>query len=552
MARNLDVFLEARGILYDSYSSWSSLNEGGALKTIDGYANLITAATSIASLKGWGGLHLGVVAFEANLVKLTMGLAELNSELSKPNPDEWVVAEILLGVASSSAGIISSIPGVPPNVKLTANLIALGADGTKEGIKHLPGLFNELDSKIKEAGSEDWPTDPMGSGAEAIINARDQLQTNQWATGELENEITRFLNRAEAAKVDTPTDAPTRNSSAYITDTYANDNVLRLKAGGTVWDAFVYQKGSANGFSNWEEFKAAVAATNPDISDLNKVPAGAALQMPEKMPDGATLYHFKGGTTINSNPITGEYHMVVQNPDGGQTVYSRVADEFGYTVKQVSTDAAGRETMNYTGYQETRDQEVKPIGAAWQSETETGRSDWNAGDGSAITTTYYPNGVELIQAFSATGQQTGKITESPDGNGGSYRVIETMVNGRKVVVTQHALDADEGNYQSTGITIDGQPVANKEAVLGAWDEAFGSGLEMITNGQGIGDGANQSAQLEALTNAGDGTVKNGYTPKPAPTDRPWYETPEAQRFGSTLTQAQSLIAANDEQMRKAG
>jgi Ca2+-binding RTX toxin-like protein len=168
---------------------------------------------------------------------------------------------------------------------------------------------------------------------------------------------------------------------------------------------------------------------------------------------------------------------------------------------------------------------------------------WSDVDRSYVSTTYYPNGVELIQAFSAAGQQTGKITESPDGNGGSYRVIETMVNGRKVVVTQHALDADEGNYQSTGITIDGQPVANKGAVLGAWDEAFGSGLEMITNGQGIGDGVNQSAQLEALTNAGDGTVKNGYTPKPAPTDRPWYETPEAQRFGSTLTQMQSLIAA---------
>jgi len=53
-------------------------------------------------------------------------------------------------------------------------------------------------------------------------------------------------------------------------------------------------------------------------------------------------YNFAGGVAINSNAITGEYHMVVPNSNvaGGQTVYSRIADEHGYHVNASITDCA--------------------------------------------------------------------------------------------------------------------------------------------------------------------------------------------------------------------
>ena len=53
--------------------------------------------------------------------------------------------------------------------------------------------------------------------------------------------------------------------------------------------------------------------------------------------------------------------MLVPNTDGqgGQTIYSRTASEFGYTVRQVSTNAAGEITFSSLGWQETLVGEVR-------------------------------------------------------------------------------------------------------------------------------------------------------------------------------------------------
>jgi hypothetical protein len=170
--------------------------------------------------------------------------------------------------------------------------------------------------------------------------------------------------------VDTPTDAPTRISSNYITDTSANDHLVEIKSGGKVWDAFVSQQNAANGFANWNDFKAAVAASNPSIADLNNISAGTKLYMPEKMSNGSITYNFAGGTAINSNAITGEYQMVVQNADGGQTVYSRATDgDAGYVVHQVTTNQAGQEVFAFEGYQTSLDADVKPVNTVTHQDT---------------------------------------------------------------------------------------------------------------------------------------------------------------------------------------
>ena len=195
--------------------------------------------------------------------------------------------------------------------------------------------------------------------------------------------------------VTTPADSATRNSASYITDTSANDHLVVIKSGGTVWDAYALQKNSANGISDWGSFKAAVAASNPAIADLNNISAGAMLYLPEKMGNGSITYNFAGGTAINSNATTGEYHMVVPNTNGsgGQTVYSRVVDgDAGYVVKQTTTNAAGQTTYESTGHQATLDADIKQIAAIQKTDTN--------GDGSpdkTITTTQVSTGVLNIQ-----------------------------------------------------------------------------------------------------------------------------------------------------------
>ena len=58
--------------------------------------------------------------------------------------------------------------------------------------------------------------------------------------------------------------------------------------------------------------------------------------------------------------------MIVPNADGGQTVYSRTNDENalggeGYTIKQVSTNAAAQETYRYEAHQNTDGEVTRPL-----------------------------------------------------------------------------------------------------------------------------------------------------------------------------------------------
>lgn len=170
-----------------------------------------------------------------------------------------------------------------------------------------------------------------------------------------------------ASPISIPTDSATRVSTSYMTDASANDHLVVIKSGGTVWDAYVSQKGSATGFKEWTEFKSAVAASNPDVADLNKVSAGTTLYLPEKMSDGSVTYNFAGGTSINTKG--NEYHMVVPNAEGGQTVYERVADDFGYTTHQVSTNKQGQVILEHTGHQSTLDATIQPTKLQEQTDT---------------------------------------------------------------------------------------------------------------------------------------------------------------------------------------
>ena len=258
-------------------------------------------------------------------------------------------------------------------------------------------------------------------------------------------------------------DTSSRNSPSYITDTYANDHLAIINAGGTLSDLWVLQKSGANGFADAQEFYAALLVSNPNITDVNKVREGTPIYLPEKLADGSITYHYANSASINNNTATGEYHMVVPNTDGGgQTVYSRVyaGDMDGpngtliasYVIKQVSTNAAGAETFNYNGVQQGLGGDILPQSLIRRSDTD--------GNGSLdqMEQTLYDKNKDVA----------GTITDTPDGNGGFNRHISTVVDGKTLDVAQHidaskaAVDKDgdgdfidAGDATTTGVSIDG-------------------------------------------------------------------------------------------------
>jgi hypothetical protein len=233
---------------------------------------------------------------------------------------------------------------------------------------------------------------------------------------------------------------PARDSANYFTSDSAHSVVVN--AGGTVSDIWYVQKDAADGFANAQDFYAAVLTSNPSITDVNSIQAGQTLYLPQKLADGSITYHYANGASINSNAVNGEYHMVLPNAEGGQTIYSRTADEFGYVVRQTSTDADGNTLLDYTGYQATQDGETRLINSVERTDTDgdgevdtettiTSLSDEN-GDGQIVDTQNYQDG-EVVGHEAQTYDEFGNLTErtvyNESGSGDWASLTATYTNG---------------------------------------------------------------------------------------------------------------------------
>jgi hypothetical protein len=127
-------------------------------------------------------------------------------------------------------------------------------------------------------------------------------------------------------------------------------------------------------------------------------------------------------------------------------------------------------------------------------------------DNSRLETTTLANGTTTTRAFDTDRQPAGSIVDTPDGDGGFDRVITTRVNGKDVVIKQHAseeelynnsnnngggdtaapvisdtthpsyiaqFDANAGNYTSYEVRIGGQLAVNNDLICRAIDEQYG-------------------------------------------------------------------------------
>ncbi len=187
-----------------------------------------------------------------------------------------------------------------------------------------------------------------------------------------------FVNRAlgwvkVAFASQTATDAappantpPPEGDGSAARDSFAlaragNNHTATLHDGGSLWDLWIVQRGSQNGFAIWEDFRKAVLANNPNIIDPQSIPAGQVIWVPQRLADGTILSHFANGSTthsyangviVHSNMATGEYHATTPTEQGGFRIYQREADaDAGYLVSEFTLDAQGKLIERFTGYQ---------------------------------------------------------------------------------------------------------------------------------------------------------------------------------------------------------
>ena len=196
-----------------------------------------------------------------------------------------------------------------------------------------------------------------------------------------------------------------RNSSAYILNGPDVHSAI-IAQGGTLSDLWVWQRLQANGFADAQAFYAAVLASNPQLTDVNRIPVGTTIYLPERMRDGSITLHYAGGVSINHHPVTGEYHMVVPDGAGGTTVYSRVANDVAYTVREVHTDAAGAVTLDVTGTQPSLEAPITATRIMWTHDHDVGQiqvfengssiETVEDGDSGAVTETVYDSEQQVL------------------------------------------------------------------------------------------------------------------------------------------------------------
>lgn len=150
----------------------------------------------------------------------------------------------------------------------------------------------------------------------------------------------------------------------------------------------------------------------------------ALIHLPEKLKDGSITYNYANGVSINSNRVNGEYHMLVPDGSGGTIVYSRKADESGYTVREIHTDKTGAVTLDFTGTQASLDAEIKPLAYQWSTGEEVGKVQVFA-NGSSITSVQDMSTQDITETVRDSQQN---VVESKTYDNTAARVEEAQYN----------------------------------------------------------------------------------------------------------------------------
>ena len=262
-------------------------------------------------------------------------------------------------------------------------------------------------------------------------------------------------------------------------------------------------------------------------------------------------------TNPYSNQRTRTADTTLYTSTGGfasQAYSSTVTDSTGQQLNQLSVSYNAQGGITQTRLTERQaDNSLLTTTRDGQGNTLSTANVQTFDDGSSLSTTTRPNGEVVQKSFDTESQLTGTITDTPDGAGGINRVATTVVNGKEVEITQHANAADlavdsdndgdfidAGDFDSTAITIDGDAAVDSDLLEDAIDNSYQNASDIIE--------ARGTGQLSQLISAGDAGDADGFTPAEGYSDQAgqetaWYETADAQRFGGSLAEIQSLVAA---------
>ena len=273
--------------------------------------------------------------------------------------------------------------------------------------------------------------------------------------------------------------------------------------------------------------------TEFEIKDTN----GVLLSTVKFSGSGATrqIEEFNVDTTLKSTTtITPTGTVTVQPVIGGTT-----------EVSYLPILASNQDELITTTKKDSLDNLIQTITRQTDDNGNTLVITTNA-DGSGTAKTFDDTGAEIASAsFNKTGGingTTGTLTE--DVNGRTVVLDVNFNDGGGDADGDGVMDRNEAGYDLhssidlTGInSIGGQPVVN-DSSLDAALNAANLDLADMWAGNGAGSGT-----FNQLINAGDASNPDGYTEFTPPAGVAWYQTPEAQQFGNTLTDIQGLISA---------
>ena len=305
--------------------------------------------------------------------------------------------------------------------------------------------------------------------------------------------------------------------------------------------------------------------------EFNAVTGDASINQNDAIGNGYTLLNFN--TKNQNSPITlkkynvmgdvtdsiassGDKNIIKQIFDDGSSITS--TSEISGTLTTVTTNDDGSlyktEVTSLTPFgNETK--VTDGTGTLVQAITRQGDDNGNTlvittnADGSGTAQTFDDTGAEIASAsFNKTGGingTTGTLTE--DVNGRTVVLDVNFNDGGGDADGDGVMDRNEAGYDLhssidlTGInSIGGQPVVNDSSLDAALNAA---NLDLADLWAGVSGGGVGSGTFNQLINAGDASNPDGYTRYTPPAGVAWYQTPEAQQFGNTLTDIQSLLSA---------
>ncbi len=322
-----------------------------ATATGAGATQAVVALTKVANAAGYMG-----IALEANDALNRATRAANEGDFAKAAEITTTATAKIMGaingavigaeVTAASTWQLEFVPYIGPALHGLVTLAGAGVGayyghGTPEKLQE---LMHKADAWLREQGGSDAIVgDPAGTGAESILGV--STVSSIGTPGKLDYN---FPNVAGAGRgtvnpeLVSPAE-PRPGSSTFVGTVDATH--VTLKPGGTLSDIVLLQNKAGNPITADD-----LRSANPELGinpDCTNVPAGASLQIPQRVGDNLVTTTAAGSTQSN-NTKTGETVTLTHNADGSTTQTTSSADEFGRTVRTVTWDANEQITADQT------------------------------------------------------------------------------------------------------------------------------------------------------------------------------------------------------------